>query len=214
MREAAGMAVDVQHRRAARQRGHEAAVVALVEEPAGFLPAGQVGEEADPVLGQFHRRGEVALDVSTALSSPSSLRTALSLRSTIAAATGRFQRLQNRFAQPLHQRRVELHRQHIAESVDDKAGQPVRLGMDQPVKGCVEQPVAHSRQLCSLAVSQAVSIMVFGLRSISRAAIRECGLNPATPTASPEWLASTTRLPGGRAFASAVMSSSLEKAQG
>ena len=50
MREAAGVAIGVEHVLAFRERGHEGAVVALVVIPAGLLAAGEIGEIAHAVF--------------------------------------------------------------------------------------------------------------------------------------------------------------------
>ena len=53
------------------------------------------------------------------------------------------QRLEQHRRQQLHAGRVHLDHQGLAEAVDDQAGQAVGLGMDQPVVGHADQPVAQ-----------------------------------------------------------------------
>src|SRR6185437_1280342 len=58
---AAGEAVEVEDARLARQPRHEAAIGALVVEPAGLLPGEEIGREADAVLDELDRSRERTL---------------------------------------------------------------------------------------------------------------------------------------------------------
>ena len=215
--EAAGVAERVQHRRAGGQAGHAIAVLALVEEPAGLLPAEQVHGEAEPALLRPHRlRRRRPSSGRTSCASPSRPRTAASLRATTTRGASRPRKASSSSGvQPIHAGGVGLHGQRVAVAIDDQPWQPIRLGVDQAVEGRgVEALAQRQRAAPAVRASHAASMTAAGSRDRRRAAIRLCGLKCHTPCRTPSSPSRRTGAPGVSAFAAAVMAISLEKAQG
>ena len=106
------------------------------------------------------------------------------MRSTIASGVSTSpQRLEDHRLEPVHPGGVGLHDQHRAEPVDDQPGQAVGLGMDQPVIGRVEQPLAQLERPLEPADEEAAADRPRpASRSSRRAASSVCGLNIATPS--------------------------------
>ncbi len=123
-------------------------VRALVKEQAGLLPAEQVGHVGGPVH-RHRERARTAAPSSTTVSSgsPSSprdrpvpfLTTVVTPVTATSAATSAVQ-------MRLGPGGIGLDHGHIAEAVDDDAGQAIGLGMDQPVEGRIEQARAQGQR--------------------------------------------------------------------
>ena len=76
---------------------------------------------------------------------------------------------------------VGLDHGRIAEAVDDDAGQAIGLGMDEPVEGRIEQPLAQGQRRGKTAREPALSICASGSRSSIRAMIFDSVLTVTRP---------------------------------
>ena len=124
-------------------RGRGGAVLALVEEEPGLLPAGDVHQELRPADGDLDRsrRRLAAPDAAAG-------RNAFLLRRLVVAPIvdslrrgDLHQQVEQFLLMRGHAGRQELHDEEIRISVHDQAGQPVRFGEDEPVRiGDFRQP--------------------------------------------------------------------------
>ena len=133
-----------------------------------------------------------------ASSSPSSARARPpAFFTTVATPVTAMQRLDQRRQPHLGPGRVRLHHRRVAEPVDHHAGQPVRLGVDQPVEGRVEERLAQRQRPAPAAPrTSRASISAAGSGSSSRTAIFEPGLNAALPSGRRSASCSSTTVPG------------------
>ena len=142
--EAAVVAVEVDGAPALGERGDEGAVVALIIEPAGLLAVQRVGEEGHAILFQPDRTVDLALRQPGLLRQP--FQRPLSAVVTQDDRARRHHLVdggQDVVDPVVHEHGVGLDRHHVVEAVDDQAGQPVGLGMDDAVEGTGEQPLAQ-----------------------------------------------------------------------
>ena len=147
--EPADMGKHVQHPRALRQPRGKGMVRTLVEEQPCLLPAHQIGHIGGPVHPDGHRRCRriaqqhgihIVQPFQTAPAAPGVLE---DRGHACHLGQGR-SKLRQKHIRP---GRVGLHHGDVAEPVDDHTGQTVRLGMDQPVEGGLEQPLPQGKRL-------------------------------------------------------------------
>ncbi len=126
------------------QRGDEAPVVALIEEPAGLLPREHVGAEDGAVF--LHRDRPLNL----ARCYPRLGRKPFERpdRAVVAQHDGLWgkqvaERIEDHRFEPGHTGGIQLDHQDRPEPVDDEAGQPVGFGMSEPIIRRREQPLAQ-----------------------------------------------------------------------
>ena len=141
------MAEHVQHPRVLRQRNHAIAVGALVEEPAGLLPAERIDREPHTALNHLRARviAEQQVDVLCQPLLPPCRRVIACHHCAQRQQAG--ERLHDRRRQPIHPGGVRLQHRNIVVAVDHQARQPVGLGVHQPVEGRVANTVAQCDRL-------------------------------------------------------------------
>src|SRR6185312_7161758 len=144
--ETAGEAKKIEHAHASRQRGDDAAIVALIVEPAGLLSADRVGDETRTVFLDRDRYAEIADD---ALFRRQALERAR--RAVVAQHDGaRPQHLLTRGKKlafhSVNPGGVDFGDEHVVEPVDHDSRQTIRLGMDQAIEWAVVKPFAQSQR--------------------------------------------------------------------
>ncbi len=135
--EGAGVAEDVEHRRAGSERGNAVAVRPLIEEPAGLLSRQRVDRDAQPPfphlsprigpVQQQHFFGQTFKPAGGSI---------------VAGNDGPrceqlLQDLDDQRYQPVHAGGVHLQDEHIVIPVDYQTGQAISLGMHQAMKAAV-----------------------------------------------------------------------------
>ena len=136
------MAEHVQHRRILGQPLRKGLVRPLVEEQPGLLPTHQIGQ----IGGTVHRNGHgfrgrlPAQDLHPFVQAFQPTRAALPVQDHGGHARHPDQRIRQVIRHPVRPGSVRLDHRRVAEPVDHQAGQPVGLGMDEAIEGCVIQP--------------------------------------------------------------------------
>ena len=140
------MGKHIQDRRTAGKAGGKGMVRALVIKEAGFLAAHDIGHIGGPVHRHRDRRIDLACKkrglLSQAFQAP---RPARAVLDHAGDTRHRLQRSDQRRQMRLGPSRIGLDHRGIAKAVDHHTGQPVSLGMDQPVKRRIEQPRAQGQ---------------------------------------------------------------------
>ena len=114
-----------------RQARREGAVGAMVEKPAGLLPAQHVDPEADAVFLDFHpARQFAAADPRVFLQALQLAQAGGVLQHDGAGREAFFQGGEDHRLQPLHAKGVGLQRQHVAEAIHHQARQAVAFAVD------------------------------------------------------------------------------------
>ena len=145
---AAAVAIGVEHVGVFGEARHEAAVVALVVEPAGLLATGEIGHELGAILDQLDRAFAVAFDDSHFALQPFEFaHRRIVLEHDRPGRQLGFERLQQHRRQRIHAGAVDLDHQRVAEAVDDYTRQAIGLGVDQPVVGHADQLVAERNRV-------------------------------------------------------------------
>ena len=142
--EPAAVAIEVEHPRILRQPRNEAAIVALVEEPAGLLPGQHISHEHRAVFLDRHRPRDAAQRHPGFQRQPFlGSRRAVVAQHDCLRREEAAQRLRDDRNEPVHPGGVCFDHQDRAKPVDDETGEAVRLGMDEPVIGRIVQPLAQ-----------------------------------------------------------------------